>query len=164
VSGETLGDATRFHVGATVNPFAADSEVEWQRLARKIEAGAEFVMTPPILDLEGFAPVLERLRQTGLPILAGVATLESARHAELLSSEVVGVRASEALLARLRQAADPSKEAAAVTDEIIAWLRGRVQGLVLTWVHGSAATAERWVTEAGADSGARPVLHGVAHE
>jgi homocysteine S-methyltransferase len=164
VAGEALGDATRFHVGAAVNPFAEDPDVEWQRLDRKIAAGAEFIMTPPVLDPEAFEPVLERLKRTGLPILAGVATLESARHAELLSSEVVGVRASEAILDRLRRTADPSAEAAAVTAEIIAWLRGRVQGLVLTWLHGSAATAERWVTDAGADSGVRPAFHGASHE
>jgi homocysteine S-methyltransferase len=164
VAGETLGDATRFHVGATVNPFAADPDTEWRRLDRKIAAGAEFVMTPPVLDPEGFAPVLDRLKQTGLPILAGVATLENARHAELLSSEVVGVRASEAILDRLRRAGDPSREAAAVTAEIISWLRGHVQGLVLTWLHGTAATAEHWVAESGSTPGARPALHGAIHE
>ena len=164
VAGEPLGDATRFHVGATVNPFAADPEIEWRRLERKIAAGAEFIMTPPVLDPEAFAPVLERLKTAGLPILAGVATLESARHAELLSSEVVGVRASDAILDRLRRASDPSGEAAAVTSEIIDWLRGHVQGLVLTWLHGAASTAEQWVAEPGVALRARPALHGATHE
>ena len=164
VAGEALGDATRFHVGATVNPFAADPDAEWRRLDQKIAAGAEFIVTPPVLDPEAFEPVLQRLKGVGLPILAGVATLENARHAELLSSEVVGVRASEAILDRLRRAADPSTEAAAVTAEIMAWLRGHVQGLVLTWLHGSATTAERWVAEPGDNARARPALHGATHE
>ncbi len=164
VAGEALGDATRFHVGAAVNPFAADPDTEWRRLDQKIAAGAEFIVTPPVLDPEAFEPVLRRLKGAGLPILAGVATLENARHAELLSSEVVGVRASEAILDRLRRAADPSIEAAAVTTEIVAWLRGQVQGLVLTWLHGSAATAERWVAEPGEHVRVRPALHGAAHE
>jgi homocysteine S-methyltransferase len=164
IAGERLDDATRFHVGAAVNPFAAEPDVEWRRLEQKIEAGAEFIMTPPVLDPEAFEPVLDRLKLLGLPILAGVATLESARHAELLSSEVVGVRASDALLERLRAAEDPAVEAAAVTSELIAWLRTRVQGLVLTWVHGSAANAERWVTDACADGRTAAVLHGASHE
>jgi homocysteine S-methyltransferase len=147
VAGETLGAVTRFTVGAVVNPFPADPDEEWRRLARKIEAGAEFILTPPVLDLESFEPVLDRLRTTKLPVLAGVATIENARHAELLSSEVVGVRASEAILDRLRHASNPEDEAARVTSEIISWLRTRVQGLVLTWLHGSAATAERWVAQ-----------------
>jgi 5,10-methylenetetrahydrofolate reductase len=121
-------------------------------------------MTPPVLDPEAFSPVLDRLKKTGVPILAGVATLENARHAELLSSEVVGVRASDAILDRLRRASDPSAEAAAVTSEVISWLRAHVQGLVLTWLHGSAATAEHWVADPGPTLGTRSALHGATHE
>ena len=143
VAGEPLGEATRFLVGATVNPFAADPEAEWRRLDQKIEAGAEFIVTPPVLDTEAFEPVLDRLRATGRPVLAGVAALENARHAELLSSEVVGARASDVMLDRLRTASDPALEAAMVTAEIITWLRSRVQGLVISWLHGTAGTVER---------------------
>lgn len=143
VAGEPLGEATRFLVGATVNPFAADPEAEWRRLDQKIEAGAEFIVTPPVLDMEAFEPVLDRLRATGRPVLAGVAALENARHAELLSSEVVGARASDVMLDRLRTASDPALEAAMVTAEIITWLRSRVQGLVISWLHGTAGTVER---------------------
>ncbi|ODS56160.1 MAG: hypothetical protein ABS36_07025 [Acidobacteria bacterium SCN 69-37] len=165
VAGEPLDGATQFHVGATINPFAAEPDVEWQRLERKIAAGAGFIMTPPVLDPEALEPVFARLARLGLPVLAGVAALEHARHAEWLSSEVVGVRASEAILDRLRRAADPAAEAAAVTTEIMAWLRGRVQGLVLTWLHGSAATAEQRIMDAGTGAdGDRSALHGATHE
>jgi homocysteine S-methyltransferase len=142
VADEPLGESTQFVVGAAVNPFASDPDAEWRRLDRKIEAGADFILTPPVLDPDAFEPVLDRLRATGRPILAGVAPLESARHAELLSSEVVGARASEAVLHRLRSASDQTQEAARITAEIMAWLRTRVQGLVVTWWHGTARTAE----------------------
>jgi homocysteine S-methyltransferase len=142
VADEPLGESTQFVVGAAVNPFASDPDAEWRRLDRKIEAGADFILTPPVLDPDAFEPVLDRLRATGRPILAGVALLESARHAELLSSEVVGARASEAVLHRLRSASDQTQEAARITAEIMAWLRTRVQGLVVTWWHGTARTAE----------------------
>jgi homocysteine S-methyltransferase len=142
VAGQPLGTATSFHVGAAVNPFAADPAEEWRRLALKVEAGAEFIVTPPVLDPEGFERALPKIRETGLPVLAGVAALEGLRHAEVLSSEVVGVRASEQILARLRAAEDDAAEARAVTAEIVSWLRGRTQGLVVTTVHGSAATAD----------------------
>lgn len=143
VAGEALGETTRFLVGATVNPFAADPDAEWRRLDQKVEAGVDFILTPPVLDPESFEPVLDRLCATGRPVLAGVVTLENARHAELISSEVVGVRASEAILSRLRGATDQTREAAIVTTEITSWLRTRVQGLVLTWLHGTASTAEQ---------------------
>ncbi|MEO8484205.1 MAG: methylenetetrahydrofolate reductase, partial [Acidobacteriota bacterium] len=156
MAGQALGASTAFHIGATFNPFPADDDAEWDRLTRKIEAGAEFLVTPPVLDLEAFEPVLRRLRSLGLPVLAGVAMLESARQAEVLSSEVVGVRASDAVLARLREAGDQGAEAGRVTVEIIEWLRERADGLVCTWLHGTSDTAER-VLDA-----VRPHLRGLA--
>jgi homocysteine S-methyltransferase len=143
VAGQGLGASTAFHIGATFNPFPADAGAEWARLVRKIEAGAEFLVTPPVLDVEAFEPILRRLRTYGLPVLAGVAMLESARQAEVISSEVVGVRASDALLGRLRDATDQAAEAGRVTAEIIEWLRERADGLVCTWLHGTPDTAER---------------------
>jgi homocysteine S-methyltransferase len=143
VAGQPLGAVTRFHIGATFNPFPADAEAEWRRLAHKIEAGAELLVTPPVFDLDAFAPIAARLRDTGLPVLAGVAVVESVRHAEVISSEVVGARAPEGLLDRLRQAVDPAAEAAAVTSEIVDGLRTRVDGVMLTWFHGGSRTAER---------------------
>jgi homocysteine S-methyltransferase len=143
VSGQPIGEPTGFHIGAAANPFGPSAEGEFRRLAHKVDAGAEFLVTPPVLDLEAFAPVLERLRATGLPILAGVAALEGVRHAEFLASEVSGVRLSPALLTRLREAADEAAEALEITLEIIAWLRERVAGVQITTFHGSPRTAER---------------------
>jgi homocysteine S-methyltransferase len=149
VAGQPLGSTTSFHVGAVVNPFAADADGEWRRLALKIEAGAEFIVTPPVLDPDGWDPVLRRLRDTGLPVLAGVAALEGLRHAEFLSSEVVGVRAAESVLRRLRAAGDEAAEARAITAEIVERVREQAQGLVVTVLHGSAAAAERLLPALG---------------
>jgi homocysteine S-methyltransferase len=155
VADQPLGATTSFHVGAAVNPFAADPDEEWRRLALKVEAGAEFVVTPPVLDIEGFERALPRLRATGLPVLAGVAALEGLRHAEFLSSEVIGVRASEALLDRLKQATDELAEARTVTAEIVTWLRSRVDGLVITTLHGAGTSAEAVWRVLGSDGAGR---------
>ena len=143
IGGQPLGAATQFHIGVAVNPFAPDLDAEWRRLDHKIEAGAEFLVTPPILDIGAFEPTVRRLRQTGLPVIAGLAALESLRHAEFLASEVVGVRVADEVLERLGRAADPADEALTISAEIATWLRSQVQGLQVTTVHGSAATAER---------------------
>jgi len=143
IGGQSIGAPTRFHVGVGVNPFATNPDAEWRRLDHKVEAGAEFIVTPPILDLRGFEAVLPRLRQTGLPVIGGVVALESLRQAEFLASEVIGVHVPNALLERLRSAADPAAEAMAATIEIADWLRTRVQGLQVTALHGSTDTVER---------------------
>jgi methionine synthase I (cobalamin-dependent)/5,10-methylenetetrahydrofolate reductase len=143
VSGQTIGEPTSFHVGAAVSPFSPVPEAEWRRLDHKVEAGAEFLVTPPVLDLEAFEPLLERLRRTGLPVLAGIAALEGVRHAEFLASEIPGVKVSQALLDRLKAAESEEQEALEATLEMIASLRGRVAGIQVTTFHGSAKTAEQ---------------------
>jgi methionine synthase / methylenetetrahydrofolate reductase(NADPH) len=147
IADQPLGAPTRFHVGVAVNPFAPNLDAEWRRLDHKVEAGAEFIVTPPILDLAAFDAVLPRLTGTGLPVIAGVAALESLRHAEFLASEVVGVRVAEALLERLRRAADEGAEALSATFEVARALAERVQGLQITTVHGSPQTAERLLAQ-----------------
>ena len=143
VSGQPTGAPTAFHVGAATSPFSPAPDAEWRRLEHKVEAGAEFLVTPPILDVEAFAPALERLTRTGLPVLAGVAALESVRHAEFLASEIPGVKVSDALLERLRSAGHEADEALEATVEIVRWLQSRVAGIQITTFHGSALTAER---------------------
>jgi homocysteine S-methyltransferase len=147
IADQPLGAPTRFHVGVAVNPFSPDLDAEWRRLDHKVEAGAEFIVTPPILDVAAFDAVLPRLTGTGLPVVAGVAALESLRHAEFLGSEVVGVRVAESLLERLKRSADEGADALSATFEIARALADRVQGLQITTVHGSPQTAERLLAQ-----------------
>jgi 5,10-methylenetetrahydrofolate reductase len=149
IGGQSTGAPTRFHVGVGVNPFSPNLDAEWRRLDHKVEAGAEFIVTPPILDVAAFEPLLPRLVETRLPILGGVVALEGVRHAEFLMSEVVGVRIPDSLFERLRRAADPVAEATAAMVDVVMWLRERVQGIQVTTVHGTPRTAERLLTEIG---------------
>ncbi len=160
---QRLGAVARFHIGAVVNPFAADMDAEWRRIALKVDAGAEFFVTPPILDVEAFAPVLRRLQDAGLPVVAGVAALEGVRHAEFLASEVVGVRLPEWLVSRLRQARDEAAEAMTVTAEIAAWLAERASGLQMTSFHGSPETAEHALAAIGPRLAGSAAARGAQH-
>jgi len=154
--GQSIGEPTRFHIGVAVNPFTPNPDAEWRRLQHKVEAGAEFVVTPVILDTDAFEAVIGRLRDTKLPILAGVVALESLRQAEFMASEVVGVRVAESILERLRRASDQASEGLAITREIVERLRGSVQGIHITSLHGSPAAAERLLSELHL-AGSRPV-------
>jgi 5,10-methylenetetrahydrofolate reductase len=143
IGGQPLGAPTRFHIGVAVSPFSPTPDTEWRRLEYKVEAGAEFIMTPPILDLDALDAILARLRGYGLPILAGVVALDSVRQAEFLASEVAGLQMPERVLARLKGAADQAAEGAAITRELIDGLRGRVQGIHVTGLHGSPTVVEQ---------------------
>ncbi|MCC7009174.1 MAG: bifunctional homocysteine S-methyltransferase/methylenetetrahydrofolate reductase [Acidobacteria bacterium] len=149
IAGQPIGAPTQFHIGAAINPFAADQDAEWRRLALKIDAGAEFVVTPPVLDVEAFEAKLGDIRRAGVPVIAAVPALDGLRHAEFLASEVVGVRVAEGVLDRLRRAADEADEALAIVVEIAVRLRTLVAGLQVTTFHGSPQTAERLLNEVG---------------
>jgi homocysteine S-methyltransferase len=143
IAGESIGAAAAFHIGAVVNPFAPDPDREWRRLDQKIEAGAEFLVTPPVFDIDAFETALPRLTATGRPLIASLAALDGARHAEFLAGEVAGVRVPDHILARLARSADDASEAHEITVAIAARLRENVQGLQVTAVHASPRSAER---------------------
>jgi methylenetetrahydrofolate reductase (NADPH) len=75
-------------VGAVANPFLKPLELNLVRLQGKIEAGARFIQTHPVFDLDAFSQWLEAVRKAGLTkqvaILAGVLLLESAAEAQKL--------------------------------------------------------------------------------
>jgi homocysteine S-methyltransferase len=143
IGGQPIGAPTRFHIGVAVNPFAPDAFAEFRRLDHKVDAGAEFILTPPIFDIAAFDAVLPRLRQTGLPILASIAALDSLRQAEFFASEVTGARVPESVIDRLRNAADQAEEGVRISVELATELAERANGLQVTPLHGSIRTAER---------------------
>src|SRR3954463_7478549 len=112
VGGQTIGAATSFHIGVSVNPAASNLDQELRRFEYKVEAGAEFVFTRPIFDVKAFDAFLERIAHTGLPIVAGLFPFESARNAEFMANEVPGVRVPDALIDRMRRTDGPEAAAA----------------------------------------------------
>jgi len=74
--------------GAVANPFLKPLELNLLRLHSKIEAGARFIQTHAVFDLDAFSQWLEAVRQAGftkqVAILAGVFPLESAAEARKL--------------------------------------------------------------------------------
>jgi homocysteine S-methyltransferase len=146
IGGGSLDAPTQFHIGAAVNPFSPDLDGEWRRLDFKIEAGAEYLLTPPIFDLDAFDAALPRLKSTGVPIIAGLVALESVRQAEFHASEVSGVRLPDELLERLRQATDATALGREWSVRTAKALRDRVQGLRISTLHGSPEAGERLLT------------------
>jgi homocysteine S-methyltransferase len=143
LGGQSLDAPTRFHIGVAVNPFAPDVDAEMRRLEHKVEAGAEFMLTPPVFDIQAFDAVLPQLRKAGIPIVGSVAALDSLRQAEFFASEVTGALVPDAILDRLRGATDQAAEGVQLSVEIAAALATRVDGLQVTSHHGSVRSAER---------------------
>lgn len=145
IGGQALGQQTSLVVGAAVNPFSPDLDAEWRRLDFKIEAGAEYLLTPPVFDLAAFDLVLPRLERTGVPVIAAVVAVESLRQVEFHASEVTGARVPEDLLARLRATDDESAVGQAWAFETATALRQRVRGVRVSSLHGQSTTAQALV-------------------
>jgi methylenetetrahydrofolate reductase (NADPH) len=115
LSGYLLNGAPKMFIGAAENPFADPFEFRIIRLAKKINAGADFIQTQCVYDIMRFKEWMAQARDQGLTervhILAGVTPLKSARMAKYMATRVSGIKIPEAVLKRMESA--PKEQAAA---------------------------------------------------
>ncbi|ODT03110.1 MAG: bifunctional homocysteine S-methyltransferase/methylenetetrahydrofolate reductase [Gemmatimonadetes bacterium SCN 70-22] len=144
--GHPIGAPTRYVIGVGVNPAAIDPVLEGRRFAYKVEAGAEFAITQPVFDPRQLERFLRDVRETRIPIVAGIWPLVSLRNAEFLANEVPGVVIPDEILARMRRAHEQSADHAlaegiAIAREMLALVRGEVQGVQVSAPFGKVALA-----------------------
>ena len=113
-------------IGAAANPYLRPLELNIIRLAKKVEAGADFIQTQAVFDIETFsqwldAAVSEEITEK-TAIIAGIMPLESAAEAEKLRETYTDLYISDELIERLKDAGDEEaqkKEGLAVCAETI---------------------------------------------
>ena len=127
LSGDKIKTPPRLFIGAAANPFAEPREFRVMRLAKKIRAGARFIQTQPVYDIECFRPWMSEARDRGLhektAILAGVMPVKSVKALDYMENEVPGMRIPEEIRRRMRTAADPAEEGARIAVESIRELK-----------------------------------------
>jgi homocysteine S-methyltransferase len=101
-----LGSQTALFIGVGVNPAAVDIDLELDRFDKKLEAGAEFVLTQPVFDQALIQRFLEHAAGKDIPIMVGVLPLASYRNAQFLHNEVPGMHIPDEILERMRRAGD----------------------------------------------------------
>ncbi len=130
------------YLGAAANPYADPFELQVVRLEKKMEAGAEFIQTQSVYNMDKFVQWMDDVRSLGLDskvhILAGVTPLKSVKMAERMKFHVPGTDVPDVVFQRIRQAADPAQEGYLLALETIRELRD-VPG-----VHGVHITALFW--------------------
>ncbi|MBW2513809.1 MAG: methylenetetrahydrofolate reductase [Deltaproteobacteria bacterium] len=111
LGGDDIKRPPQMFVGAAANPFADPFEIRVPRLAKKIKAGAEFIQTQCIYNLDKFEEWMKLARDRGLHeqiyILAGMTPMKSAGMAKYMKNRVPGMDVPDALVKRL---ADTPKE------------------------------------------------------
>jgi homocysteine S-methyltransferase len=131
-TGNSIGEPTAFCAGAALDPAAHDQAREIERLRRKVEAGARWVQTQPVYDLEVLDRFLERAGGAPVPVIVGVLPLHSFRHAEFLHNEVPGISIPDRVRARLRDAGDGALRAGIeMAQRLVQEIRRRHAGVYL---------------------------------
>jgi methylenetetrahydrofolate reductase (NADPH) len=111
LGGDDIKRPPQMFVGAAANPFADPYEIRVSRLAKKVAAGAEFIQTQCIYNLEKFEDWMKQICDRGLhekvAILAGMTPMKSAGMARYMKNRVPGMDVPDEVVKRL---ADTPKE------------------------------------------------------
>jgi homocysteine S-methyltransferase len=134
IGGNPMGSQTSLLIGVGANPGALNMDEELRRFAWKVEAGAEYVVTQPVFDLDLLAAFLKRIEQYELPVIAGIWPLTSYRNAEFMANEL-RVPVPEHYMSRMRKADSAEKaraEGTAIAQEMAQRSRSMVKGVQLS--------------------------------
>lgn len=160
LSGRKLTVPPRVFLGAASNPFVQPYEWRPLRLAKKIEAGADFIQTQFCFDVGRFQTFMARVRDLGLHkkvfILAGVGPLRSAKAAEYMRTNVPGVYIPDEIVRRIQGAGTAKAQKAEgkkICVEIIQQMR-EIEGVA--GVHVMAYRQEELVAEIIEEAGLLP--------
>jgi 5,10-methylenetetrahydrofolate reductase len=142
LSGDKVSGGVPLFIGAAANPFADPFEFRPLRLEKKVRAGADFIQTQGVFDVERFARYMELVRERGLHeqtyILAGIIPMKSAGMARYMRDYVAGLTLPDELVERMENAEDAKEEGVRIAVELIEQLR-EIEG-----IHGVHIMAVAW--------------------
>ena len=122
-SGDPVEESVPFFIGAAWTPFAPPEEFRVLRLAKKVEAGADFIQTQAVYDVPRFNEEMKKAADMGITektaILAGIIVPKSAGMLKYMNNHVPGVEVPDDLIERMKSARDKKAEGIRVTVELI---------------------------------------------
>jgi len=134
IGGNPMGSQTALLIGVGANPGALNLDEEIRRFEWKVEAGAEYVVTQPVFDLDDLERFLRRTEHVRIPVICGIWPLTSYRNAEFMVNEL-RVPVPEEFMERMRRVDNAEKareEGVAIAREMVARVRHLVQGVQLS--------------------------------
>ena len=134
IGGNPMGSQTALLIGVGANPGALNMEEEIRRFEWKVEAGAEYVVTQPVFDLDLLEDFLKRIEHVKIPVICGIWPLTSYRNAEFMVNEL-RVPVPEQFMERMRAVDNADKareEGVAIAREMVARVSRMVQGVQLS--------------------------------
>jgi methylenetetrahydrofolate reductase (NADPH) len=154
LGGAELEGVPKIFIGAAANPFADPFEWRVHRLAKKINAGVDFIQTQCIYNMEKFREWIKQANDMGLTekvyILAGVTPMKSVGMAKYMKSKVPGMDVPDEIIERLQGAgkgkvADEGIKIACEQIEEFKEMKGvhGVHLMAIEWEHKVPEIAER---------------------
>ena len=133
---EEFGGNTDFKIACTAMPTAREPEREFERINKKILAGADFFQTQVVYDSEKAISFLKEAKKFGKPVLIGVMPLKSVKMARFMNKNVEGIDVPEEVITRMENdgvtgieiTCDFIKEIFEHTDGIHIMAMGDVEG------------------------------------
>jgi len=132
--GNSLTGRPKINPGVAVNPTADNLSVEIKRLNEKVEAGAKFIQTQPVYDVDSLFRFLDYLGEIEIPILVGILPLKNEGMADYFNKNVPGIKISKEILARMRGAG--LEEGIRICQELVTQIKDDVDGIHIMPVGG----------------------------
>ena len=109
--GNALAATPSFFKGAAVTPVYEPQILQINKLRQKVEAGARYIQTQGIFDLEALKRFMDAVDKAGIdvPIMAGIIPLKAAGMAKFMNNNVPGIDVPQHMIERLEAAAEEGK-------------------------------------------------------
>ncbi|CAB5115510.1 5,10-methylenetetrahydrofolate reductase (EC [Olavius algarvensis associated proteobacterium Delta 3] len=121
MAGIELAGAPEFLIGSRIDAAARDRspELEADEIRKKVEAGAEFFISPPVFDLSVIEPFQERFQTDGVKIIPTVLLLKSVGMARYMARNVEAVYVPDEVVTRIQKAPDKVNECVALAADLV---------------------------------------------
>ena len=126
--GNELRGSPSIFAGAVANPGADDLDIELARMEEKVRMGASFFQTQAVYDASTFETFMETARGFGVPVLAGMIVLKSARMARFLDENLPGVSVPGGIIEEMESATVPAETGIEITSRLIRDVRDMCDG------------------------------------
>ena len=133
MAGMELKGSPKFLTGCSIKPAKNEIalEAELELTQKKVKEGAQFLVTPPVFNINAFTYFMEKAKGLGIPVIATVFLLKSVGVARYISTNVPGSPIPEEMISRLRKAPDRINECINIAGELITSLKELCQGVQL---------------------------------
>ena len=157
MGGGKLTHSPSFFIGAAATPLREDSSIRIANVAKKVDAGAQFIQTQPVFDLEVFEEFISDMRSSGLTqrcsFVAGIMPIKSVRMARHLKEQVHGITLPDEIMHRMEASSSPGPEGMKIANDIIDELR-RMRGV--SGIHIMTVAWENAIPEIVTQAGLLP--------